>query len=591
MRKRMPAGVVLAGLVAACGVVRPGRETPVPEVAGARETAMLKECRGVCEGMIGTAGVTFERGTAGWRTREVRLFYEARKDPINIDPDLARLSRLTSLESISLAGTYGTYTCGATDAGMRALAPLKHLRKLSLHRHSGNVDVAALAALPELEELDLSASSTDEQIQRDLVHLKDLPKLRKLNLSGRQLTDSSLEFLAGLKGLEVLSLDYDSGVTDAGLAKLKGLENLRELHLELVNVTDAGFAALGGFKKLEVLRIYAYLPGSPDLNRIGGAGLADLKALANLRELMLGSIEFSAKDLAVLKELPRLENLTIFGHVSDAGSKLDLSGLRSLKQANVHLDVGAAEIEFPPGLERIEFSIEQTRWASYSPSLGRLGHVAIKTHLQNGTQVFKQLRTLPNPVEFETMLVGDDKTRAFALAAPKTVRALRVVVCPARPFTDGSLVALAGLQELECLDIDNGEFGAGVASLAGLKNLRQLKLTGVSAKAFGAVGGLKELRSLALSGGWALRKTPPELDEALAGWEELAKLEELTLGGGRLTDAGLGHLARLRQLRTLNVAACKGYTDEGLGALMAALPGLKTTEGGYGPLGWVRRPE
>ena len=88
----------------------------------------------------------------------------------------------------------------------------------------------------------------------DLLYLKDLPRLRKLNLSHTPVSNQDLAQLEGLNELEELDLSATK-VSDAGLVALKKLGNLRKLNLSQTIVTDVGLKELKGLVKLEELTL------------------------------------------------------------------------------------------------------------------------------------------------------------------------------------------------------------------------------------------------------------------------------------------------------------------------------------------------
>lgn len=100
--------------------------------------------------------------------------------------ELAPIS--TQVATLNLAHTK------VTDDGLKALEPLKNLRKL----HLENTKIG----------------------DAGLTHLKGLTSLEYLNLYGTQVTDSGLEQLEGLKDLKALYL-WQTKVTPAGVEKLK----------------------------------------------------------------------------------------------------------------------------------------------------------------------------------------------------------------------------------------------------------------------------------------------------------------------------------------------------------------------------------
>lgn len=101
-------------------------------------------------------------------------------------------------------------------------------------------------------------------------------------------------------------------VRDADLGLLRGLDRLRALFLDQSEVTDTGLAILGNLPQLEQVRIRG--------GRIGDQGLVQLSRCSRLRFLNLPQGQFSDAGLAALTDLPQLELLR-FGspHVTDAG--------------------------------------------------------------------------------------------------------------------------------------------------------------------------------------------------------------------------------------------------------------------------------
>jgi hypothetical protein len=73
----------------------------------------------------------------------------------------------------------------------------------------------------------------------DYTLLKDKPDLVTLQMANPDVTDATLDHLAGMTKLRELDLTY-SKVTDEGLAKLAGLPALEVVRLARTAVTDAG---------------------------------------------------------------------------------------------------------------------------------------------------------------------------------------------------------------------------------------------------------------------------------------------------------------------------------------------------------------
>ena len=96
-----------------------------------------------------------------------------------------------------------------------------------------------------------------------LVHLAGLTQLTNLWAEG-WITDSSLEYVSKLEGLESLNIDGAARITDRGLAQIAKLNNLRYLRLgigasssanpqDYMKITDEGLINLYGLKNLAFL--------------------------------------------------------------------------------------------------------------------------------------------------------------------------------------------------------------------------------------------------------------------------------------------------------------------------------------------------
>ena len=112
-----------------------------------------------------------------------------------------------------------------------------------------------------------------------LAPLKNLPKLAKLNVRGKEITDAGLVNIKDSKGLITLHLERTK-VTDAGLENLKGLESLEYLNLYGTAVTDAGLKHLEGLKKLKRLYLWE--------TKVTDAGVAALKAAVPELQIVRG---------------------------------------------------------------------------------------------------------------------------------------------------------------------------------------------------------------------------------------------------------------------------------------------------------------
>lgn len=158
------------------------------------------------------------------------------------------LSRSASLEYL-----WGRACPNLTGRGFTALAAMPCLRGLALS--CKNVDDAALSALPrfpalrELMPMDLLDGGfrhigkcaglealwcmyCRETGDAATAHIAGLTALKSYYAGKTQITDRSLEILAGMPSLERLEFWQCAGVTNLGVARLASLPGLRELSLQ-----------------------------------------------------------------------------------------------------------------------------------------------------------------------------------------------------------------------------------------------------------------------------------------------------------------------------------------------------------------------
>src|SRR2546428_1655579 len=177
-----------------------------------------------------------------------RLWYN--QPPSLVADTLGLFSAATDLEKLVLSKPVQTYI-PLEDAVLERLAALPGIEEMRLHqtRLPGN----SLAPFTKLKYLDLSHNRFFDD--RGLVHVGRMSGLTKLYLTGTSISDEGLRNLAALTNLIELDLD-GTGISDAGLAHLAGLTKLRRLNLLGSNVTDNGLVHLERMTSLEELSLY-----------------------------------------------------------------------------------------------------------------------------------------------------------------------------------------------------------------------------------------------------------------------------------------------------------------------------------------------
>jgi hypothetical protein len=173
--------------------------------------------------------------------------------------------------------------------------------------------------LPHLERLrvtDLTLSSSE------LVHLRQLPRLKLLTFSGNSIspTEASpdFEFLSRMSQLEVFSIDAPQ-FGDDQMKSLANCSQLRQAFLQETTVGDAGLAQLAHMRNLQMLNLMR--------TKVTDAGMKHLARLPKLTYLCLLETDVTDVGLADLAGMAGLTNLELHG------SQVTRDGVRRLRQA------------------------------------------------------------------------------------------------------------------------------------------------------------------------------------------------------------------------------------------------------------------
>jgi len=233
-----------------------------------------------------------------------------------------------SVVSVQLEG------CLFPDSLLAVLRDLPRMKQLQLgHSKVSDAGLAHLRGLNMLESLTLIQTNIGD---KGLVHLEGLPTLKSLTLHMSLVTDEGMRSLARIPTLEQLDLE-NVPLTDAGLAHLAGLTNLRKLLVSHTKVTDAGLAHLRGLTNLEELVL--------DGAAVTDAGLVQLRRLKNLKELDLEHTAVTDAGLKSLLDMPRLNTLNLRRtNVSTRG----LAQLKELKELRRLWTADSQFLESPP---------------------------------------------------------------------------------------------------------------------------------------------------------------------------------------------------------------------------------------------------
>ncbi len=314
-------------------------------------------------------------------------------------------------------------------------------------------DMEHLAGVTGLEHLDLSYTQITDI---GLTHLKGLTRLQELGLLGTRITDTGLAHLKGLTGLRGLELS-GTGITEAGLAELKGLTGLHLLNLSWTPLTDAGLTYLEDMAALQFLDLTGFRI------QITDAGLAHLKGLTGLQHLRLQNNPITDAGLEHLRGLTELRRLEFSGAaITDAG----LAHLKGLAKLQVLLVVKTKVTG--PGLQ-------------YLKGMG----------------------------ELLSLLLMESPITDAGLEHLQDLTGLRQLCLSNTEITDAGLTHLAGLIGLEDLELSHTAItDAGLEHLKDLTGLRSLDLRDTQI----TDAGLEHLQGL--SGLWYLRTSGTQITAA-----------------------------------------------------------------------------
>ena len=216
------------------------------------------------------------------------------------DASAEYLSRLTALRSLDFTGPR------VTDSGLQHAEGLKQLKTVVFKgTHVSGTGLRHLEGLNQLnllffyDETVINSGSVPPDMRQLTVDglrgIKGLKQIRRLMLSGRNVTDAGMESLRGFQ-LTKLELD-DTLVGDRGIECLRDMSHLESLWLFKSQVTDAALNVIKDFRDLKDLSLCG--------SQVTDAGIEQLNGLKNLQRLDLKMTRVSEGAAAKLSEALR----------------------------------------------------------------------------------------------------------------------------------------------------------------------------------------------------------------------------------------------------------------------------------------------
>lgn len=236
---------------------------------------------------------------------------------------MAYLPRFKKLKSLDLGyDSMDGRGAAFTDAMLAGLAALTELEELNVSNRS--LDGSFLAHLPansKLKHLDLQDVKTFKP--EHFKHLARLKNLETLSMPPVEIPPEAASVLAELRGLQEMTLNFNTLFTGESLQNVKGFRSLRELDVNICPISDAGLAAIANaMPELKMFRINREHQSKATLTPEGFS-----RAFGRLRNLT--SVQF-AGDKITDEWLPHIAQLKSVDYLMLTGAKITDQGLAPL---------------------------------------------------------------------------------------------------------------------------------------------------------------------------------------------------------------------------------------------------------------------
>jgi hypothetical protein len=409
-------------------------------------------------------------------------------------------------------------------------------RKITRVDANGQLSDALIDRFVTLDHIThLDAANSKQLTDVGLRRLAALRQLQHLNVSNAGITDNGLDVLRELPALKSFALQWDSHLSDAGLANLAFCDELEEVNLI---GSDAGNGVINA------------VTAKPKLRRVTtgrlltDAGMPLFQRFPAFKTWSGGTPHYS-----LMSFQDDHSNLMLDGPFTNAGLR-HLAGLEGLSGLGFFWHAVAIT---PDGLAAL----------TELPNLGLLG---CGGHLCNDVAMH-HIAAMPKLRMLQAQGTVATDAGFTLLSRSQTLEYIWGRECP--NLSSRGFAALAGLPALRglgvsCKHVDD----AALAVLPRFRALRDLMPMDVSDAGFRHVGKCEHLERL-----WCMycRTTTDVATAHIAG---LARLKLYYAGQTKITDRSLEMLAAMPSLETIEFWNCAGITNAGV-SLLAALPNLR----------------
>jgi internalin A len=491
------------------------------------------------------------------------------------DQAMSYVSKLTGLKQLHMNQSK------VTSRGFSYISRLKSLEYLTLPLNVTDKDMAVIGELPNLKGFDIYYGTVNEISDDGLKILSKMQLLEEVCLGGGSITDAGLEHLKGLKKLNFLLL-WGDRFNGGGLNHLRRSPALRVCNLSTANITDDSLEHLAAMPSLENLRLERDA-------KISDRGMALLSNSRSLKKLNIRGTQVSRQGVAELSKVKTLEHLELPESSMTDGTLASVGKLPNLKLLHMVLpnyrEISKLEQYYGPK-SLVELGnlkkLEDLRLSGLAVTDESVEHIAKHVHLKKlwisnsplsnqGLGKLSSLKSLEELYLYYNHITIGGFSQLGELPRLKTMCAMEV-------SDDGVPLDLSRLTALERLEIcmakDNAITDKDLACLAKLKNLRHLQLypSAVSDEGLKNISGLTELYNLVITRQNSLNAGQSITDAGLAHLSKLKNLLFLTLNGD-FNGSGLQKLKDLQMLSILEIYSSQDMDPKAVEELRRALPG------------------
>lgn len=514
-------------------------------------------------------------------------------EELNVEPTQVERLR-TSLEIPH------NYTNEQAALLLRSLSlPRDWIEKLTLWHGTGKYDLTGIISkLPSLNSLELHCCNfTGEE---SIAFFAELGHLESLVIAGSSLVPLG-EILPRTPLLRHLELNDCERIGDLG--SLAGLQLLKSLVVGCYRLTDDDLHHISKLSHLERLEISS-------CNSLTGAGLAHLSTMSRLRYLTVGNCAIGSTNLWFLRSLPGLVGLKLEYNDGITGHLQELSTLTNLESLDLngcsHLQ-RMAYISTLSRLERLDISlcgsitVESLMVVAGLPNLRELVAVSCRSindvSLLRMGEVWRDLKEAALGPQLERLDITScrniTETGLAVVRYLGKLRSLKAGGCHGISTADptkvlqlhgleeldvsgweltgnGLKLLVSGLGELRRLHVEMGRHLTDVdlQSLCGIPSLEVLRIDSeqYNGKRYDLtpLGLMTGLRELHITGGCSST-------DGMSFLGLLTRLERLSITDTHiLTDEGLRVVAKLPELRELDLSSCDDITRVGIASLVAS---------------------